>query len=280
MGAYLQWLINTWLSISGKSISFEQYPWLKGPYSKQNFIGDDFYKTFAETENLKVEISSENGLLKSFDTVLDKHSKNYSKLQSSITRFYEKTAQYKMEVWSEWFGFVSFFARILITHLSTKMNQLNLPIKPLETCMGMSSEVIRLSDENGEIKYNCWLRKTKKTGKVVYAGFYSSCYIEKHNATFVKTVFPLPKGNVTVILKVEIQEDGSVKLVSSGNKIGDAGYYRIQFKNEKEAKVKYIPMKEVIHVFEDDEKILRTDHTFNFFGMPLLHLHYKILPSN
>lgn len=278
MGAFLQWLINSWLSISGTNISFKDYPWLKGPYSKQNEIGDKYYKTFAEENDLKIEISSENGLLRNFDSVLDKNDVNYSKLNPAITRFYEKTAQYKMEVWSEWHGVTSFFARILITHLSTKMNQLNLPLKPLETCMGMSSEVIKLEDANGEIKYNCWLRKTKKTGRVVYAGFYTSCYIKEHNKTFVKTVFPLPKGNVTVILEVIIQPDGSVKLVSSGQKIGDTGYYRIQIKDEQNAKVKFIPMKEVIHVFEDDEKTLRTDHTFKFMGMPLLHLHYKILP--
>ncbi len=172
---------------------------------------------------------------------------------------------------------MSLFAKILIKYLSRKMNQLNIPLSPLETSRGMSSEIIRLVDKEGNIKYTCWLRKIIKSGNIVYAGFYTTCYIDELKETFVKTVFPLPHGNVIVILKALIMDDGSLKLVSSGKKIGGDGYYRNQYSSDHRAKTRFIPLKETIHVFEDEESCLRTDHIFKFFGMKMLHLHYKIL---
>jgi hypothetical protein len=94
---------------------------------------------------------------------------------------------------------------------------------------------------------------------------------------FVKVVFPLPKGNVTVILKAEVQQDGSMKLLSDGKKIGESGYYRLQRAGDKQLRVKFIPLKEVIHVYEDDYGVMRTDHSFRFWGIKFLELHYKIM---
>ncbi len=274
-GNFLRWCINTWLNITGKSISLTENPWLRGPVSEGNVIGEDFYERFAKRAGLVIEVPEKGGLLPDFSVVTVDSAIPGTKLHKAVKDFYEQTVLYKMDVWGQWSSPIAIFAKILIKSVSEKMNQLNIPLSPLETSLGMSSEVIQLKDPStGEVKYTCWLRKTVKSNRVVYAGFYTHCVTPK--GTFVKVVFPLPKGNVTVLLKANVQEDGGVKLISAGKGIGDAGYYRVLNINSDKVKTRYIPLKESIHVFEDKSGILRTDHEFRFWGIKFLHLHYKI----
>lgn len=278
MGIFLKWLINLWVSISGKKCSFDQYPWLNGPMGDELLIGDDFYSNYAAKANYEIEQDINGGLVENFLNAIPDEDVHKMKLLSEISDFYEHTAAYKLEVWSQWYAPYDWFARVLIKSLSRKMNQLNIPLDPLETSRGMSNQVIHLRNRlNGKLEYTCWLRKSILTGKVVYSGFYSSVLINE--TPFIKVVFPLPNGNATVLLRVEVLADGSVKLISDGKKIGDAGYYRVQGNDINSVKVKYVPLKEVIHVFKDEFGVLRTDHVFKFFSSKMLHLHYKISKS-
>jgi hypothetical protein len=191
--------------------------------------------------------------------------------------FYEHTAAYRFEVWSEWYAPFSRAAKALIALVSREMDQLNIPLHPLETSRGMSNDVIHLCDpQTGKLVHACWLRRTRKTGRVVYAGFYSQIQIA--GKPFVRVVFPVQYGSATVLLRVEVQPDGSVVLVSNGRGVGDAGYYRVHRSGQDAVRVKYVPLKETIHVFVDEEGVLRTDHIFSFWRQKFLHLHYKILP--
>lgn len=273
MGVLLKWLINLWIVTTGKKCSFVDFPWLRGPMGEQLLIGDTYYEDYAVKAGFVVEKAVDGGLVADFNGVLPAGA---GKLNPAIADFYEHTARYKLEVWSQWYAPYAVFARMLITSLSRKMNQLNIPLQPLETSRGMSNEVIQLKDPaTGKTVHACWLRKSILTGKVVYSGFYSNIVID--GKPMVRVVFPLPGGNATVLLHAQVQNDGSVKLLSDGRKIGEAGYYRVQRAGDDAVKVKYIPLKEVIHVFEDESGILRTDHIFTFLGTKMLHLHYKIL---
>jgi hypothetical protein len=278
IGSFLQWCIHTWLFISGKKSSIAKQPWLEGPCGNNSIIGDEFYQRYAASENLSIHNDENGGLLQDFKLVLNVNDPNYPKLNKRVQHFYEYSARYKLEVWSEWYGLMSVFAKILIRTVSKRMNQLNIPLSPLATSRGMTSEIIHLKEApDGKVKYTCWLRKLIKTNEVVYAGFYTSCQTPALPYQCVKVVFPLPKGNVTVLLRVEIQADGSVKLISDGQYQNGPGYYRVLQLNKEERKIKKIPLQETIHVFEDEEGVLRTDHTFSFLKIKLLHLHYKII---
>ncbi|PSK88869.1 hypothetical protein [Taibaiella chishuiensis] len=275
-GALLKGLINTWIATTGRKRSLEADPWLEGPTGDEQ-IGSSFYQTYARAEGLQTFAEPDAGLLADFRKVIAVNDPHRDKLKSSIIHFYEHTAAYKLEVWSQWFRPMRFFARTLVGLVSTKMDQLNIPLNPLETSRGMSNEVIRLVPPGAtEQQAACWLRKSIQNGKVVYAGFYSPA--ERNGLPMVRVVFPLPAGNATVLLRTEVQPDGSVKLLSDGKRYGDAGYYRLRRSDTGYVRVKYIPIKESIHVFEDAEGVLRTDHLFWFMGFKLLHLHYKILP--
>lgn len=176
-------------------------------------------------------------------------------------------------------GLVFDFTHVLIRTVSSGIDQLNIPLSPLETSRGMSNEVIGLVDKEKNQLMACWLRKTVLTKKVVYAGFYSIVKIS--DKPFIRVVFPLPKGSATVLLRVEVQEDGSVKLISDGKKPGGAGYYRVKVMSNDKIRYKFIPLKELIHVYTDENNVLRTDHVFWYWGMKFLQLHYKmeLVPS-
>lgn len=268
--------INCWVGWTGYKKNINEIPWLKGPYGKNSFIGDGFYKEFAKESGLKISIDKSQGLLSDFLLAIDKNDANKDRLQEAVKHFYEHTAEYTLDVWSEWYHPVKYFAHILINTVSSGIDQLNIPLKPLETSRGMSNEVIALKDEKGEQVMTCWLRKAILTKKVTYAGFYSAITIGEK--PYVRVIFPLPKGSATVLLRVEVQNDGSVKLISDGKKPGGAGYYRIKVMNDSTIRYKFIPLKEMIHVYTDDEGVLRTDHTFWYWGMKFLQLHYKINP--
>lgn len=268
--------INSWVRWTGYKKNINDVPWLKGPYGKSSFIGGDFYKKFAQESGLEVYMNKDNGLLNDFLSTIDKKDIHRERLQEAIKDFYEHTAQYTLDVWSEWYHPVKYFAHILINTVSSGIDQLNIPLKPLETSRGMSNEVIALKDQNGEQIVTCWLRRAILTNKVTYAGFYSAITIDEK--PYVRVIFPLPKGSATVLLRVEVQEDGSVKLISDGKKPGGAGYYRIKVMDDSTIRYKFIPLKEMIHVYTDNEGVLRTDHTFWYWGMKFLQLHYKINP--
>jgi hypothetical protein len=267
--------INTWISTTGKSCSYQDYPWLRGPMSEDASVGSGYYAKFAALEGLTVESPPDAGLIADFSSVIGQSDANYGKLNPRIAHFYEHTKAYKLEVWSKWYRPMKFFANILIRSLSPKMDQLNIPLDPLETSRGMTNDVLQLKDPSGKMRFACWLRKTVLSGRVVYAGFYSG--IEIGGKKYVRVIFPLPDGNVTVVLSVIVLDDGSVKLLSGGKKIGEAGYYRVRRHTKDAVKVKYVPLKESIHVFEDETGTLRTDHEFWFLGSKMLHLHYKIM---
>ncbi len=273
--SFLQSIIYVWLDITAKKRDTTKQPYLDGPIADGREVGDMFYNAIAENEHLTATLSSDAGLLPDFTTVLNTNSPHLSQLDSEIATFYEHTARYKMDVWSKWLTPISWFAKLLIRVISVDMKQMNLPLDSIETSYGMSSEVIQLLDSDGNQKYACWLRKTNKENKVVYAGFYSAFEVLGSSQRFVRVVFPLPKGNVTVMLQVEIQADGSVKLLSNKS-LKHTGYYRVHKTKRGIFKVQKIPINEIIHVFRDEVGKLRTDHYFAWWKVTFLHLHYKL----
>jgi hypothetical protein len=97
----------------------------------------------------------------------------------------------------------------------------------------------------------------------------------------VKVVFPLPRGNATVILRPELDNDGRFRLVSWGKRFGDAGFYRILDLDAEHLKVRYLrTLRERFDVYTDEEGVLRCDHEVRFLGITMLRLHYRMRPRS
>jgi hypothetical protein len=200
-------------------------------------------------------------------------------IDPEIKRFYEETAAYALDAWAAWTGPLKPFAQTLVYLVSRNIEQLNLPRSPLETSRGITNDIVLLRDHGtGEIAYGGWLRASAATDRVIYAGFYTICRPPRAAGPCVKVVFPLPSGSATFILRPERAPDGSLLLISDGRRFGEPGAYRVHRTDPETVRVRFVPVKERIHVYRDpgDPAILRTDHLFRFWRFRWLTLHYKI----
>lgn len=278
IGNSIQWIFRTWVRAFGRRVTNGDAAWLDGPTGTSQRIGADFYEGLSKDKDVEYTKNEANsGLMKDFNKLASR-SFNPIDIDSRVKDFYERTVNYRLDAWSQWSWLFRPFAWILVYFVSRRIQQLNLPVSPLDTSRGMTSDVIRLIDKGtGESVYTCWLRRVAATNDVIYAGFYSTCRPPGYPGECVKVVFPLPRGNATVILKPIAHSDGSFELSSSGSRFGDPGYYRILQVDEGGRKVRYIrAMKEAIHVYVDSQGTLRTDHVFRFWKLRMLSLHYKI----
>ncbi len=70
LSALLKWIINTWLHITGKVVSYKDYPWLEGPMSENDVVGDQYYELYARNTGLVIDPSHKGGLLENFTDVI------------------------------------------------------------------------------------------------------------------------------------------------------------------------------------------------------------------
>lgn len=269
-------LITGLVFIFGRKVKTTEVPWLRGP-TGSDVIGDRPYQECALHEGLVLtRNANESGLVPDF-SVLNGPSFDASAVSPRVREFYEHTARYRMDVWSKSHFPASAALWLLVNTISRKVNQLNFPVDIFETALGMTSEIVLLDDERGVRRYTGWLRRMAQTGHVIYTGFYMTETVPHHPSPCVKVVFPMPRGNATVILRPTLDAAGDFHLDSCGSCFGDAGFYRISKVDAEHLRVWRIrTLKEHFRLFLDAEGALRCDHDVRFLGFPVLRLHYRI----
>ena len=269
-GHLADWITQRWVQLSGRLVNLDDEEWLNGPIGNTVTIGESYFKDY-RTRNDQQAI----GLIEDFGSLRSADFRPEA-IASDIIDFYENTANYDLDVWSQWCGAFRPFGWMLSVIFSRRLQQMNMPISPLDTSKGMTSEVLPLIDSEGKRLGTGWLRKLISTGDVIYAGIYSHCKPPQFRGECVKVIFPLPNGRATVVMKPEARPDGSLILASVGNGFGDAGFYLIVRKKGTYAWIKYVrSMKETIHVYIDNQE-LRADHILKLFGATFLRLHYRM----
>jgi hypothetical protein len=185
-----------------------------------------------------------------------------------------------MDVWSRTYFPANLGLALLVTTISRQVNQLNFPLSPLETALGMVSEIITLRTADGAVKYTGWFRTlAAQTDRTIYTGFYMTERVPEESAPCVKVVFPMPNGNATVILRPRVV-DGALELDSGGGTFGGAGFYRVHARDGERIRVWRVrTLKEHFRVYVDGKGVLRCDHAVKFLGLPVLRLHYKMFRS-
>ena len=270
--AFIYFLIR----VFGRTVSERDVPWLVGPLGG-DYIGDKPYEECAAREALTVERHARSGgLIPNFDA-LSSARFDAQRARPEVRHFYEHTASYRMDVWAESAFPANIGLWLLVTTISRKVNQLNFPLRVLETAKGMLSEIVLLRDGAGALRYAGWYRKLAESGRVIYTGFYSVSRAPFRDEPVVKVVFPMPQGNATVILRPSIDADGALELSSEGAAFGDVGFYRVQRRDAERLRVWRIrSLKEFFRVYVDESGTLRCDHRVRFLGLPVLRLHYRI----
>lgn len=267
-GYLSDYITQLWVIATGRRVDLTVTSWLEGPVGSTRSIGPDFFHTFAKIKGLILRPGK--GLIRDFSTVS-------SQPANAVHEFYENTSEYELEAWSEWCNFFKPFGQLLALIFSRRLQQLNVPLSPLEASRGVSSSVFELVDERGTVRYTAWLRQLQGTGNVLYAGSYSVCAgLPNYTGACIKVVFPLPNGNATVIMYPQDHPDGTFSVTSAGKFFGDPGFY---FTVHHDGKVwaRYVgSMQETITVYESGRNEVRADHVLKFWGARFLRLHYRL----
>jgi hypothetical protein len=276
LGYLLQKCIECLVRLTGRRVLKKDALWLDCVIGKNGKIGTRVYQQIADEEKLELSLPEGAGLIPDF-SVLQGPSFDAEKVHPRIRYFYEHTAAYRLEVWSEVYFAGKFVLWLLVEFISRKMDQLNFPISSLEVAKGMTSEVVQLREPGtGKLVHTGWLRRFRSTGKVIYAGLYSTANLPGEENPCVKVTFPC-YGSSSVYLRPCAYEDGSFGLVSTGAAFGRSGFYRVLESGEDAWRVRYFStLHEIFHVYVDRDDELRTDHTITFIGLTILRLHYKM----
>lgn len=222
---FQDWFMQQWVIFWGKRIEPSAVPWLMGPFGKLGSISDDFVHQLAEAESLIIERNAaSHGLIPSMKD-LNFAPAEYARLSPSIIDFYENTSFYKLKFAVQWNPLFRILGNLVMYLFSTRIQQLNIPTKNTAGSDQINSEIITLKDRtSGELKYTIWYRTLKSTGQVLYSGVYTTCKLPSGKIC-IKAVFPLPKGNATVIMSPSVGQLGELRLDAAGKKFGDAGFY-------------------------------------------------------
>ena len=251
--------------------------WLEGPIGG-DLIGDAPYQEVAAREGLTVERRSQAGGLVPDWTSLACAGFDPAGTHPQVREFYERTTEFAMDVWSKTYFPMNVGLWLLVTTISRQVNQLNFPLSSIDAALGMGSEIIMLRRPDGAVRYTGWFRTLGDPPRVLYTGFYMVERAATDGAPCVKVVFPMPRGNATVVLQPRTEPDGSFVLESGGGKFGGPGFYRVVERDADRLRVWHVRgMKERFRLYVDAAGFLRCDHTVRFLGLPVLRLHYKIV---
>jgi hypothetical protein len=279
-GNLSDWTTQQWVRATGRRVVLKEQPWLDGPTGSTQLIGKDFFTDYARKNNLDLVHSGVRGLIEDL-TLLSGAQADMALVAKPVRDFYERTSEYTLDAWSKWHGLFQPFGRALAVLFSRRLQQLNIPLSPLDSAKGMNSSVVQLRDPNsGRLIQTAWVRELNATKNILYAGSYSICIVPGHPSPCIRVVFPLPNGNAMVIMKPEIHKDGSLSVTSAGNAFGDPGFYFVVHGEGGAVWARYLrSMKETIHVYPAESGIVRADHILWLWGKQFLRLHYRMQPQ-
>jgi hypothetical protein len=276
-GVLSDWITQRWIELTGKGVDLSDCPWLEGPVGDVELIGSAFFRRLAERKNLEfVADGPGRGLIADFSR-LRGPAFDPDSVDARVVAFYEKTADFEFDIWSEWCGAFRPFGGALAVIFSRRLQQLNVPLSSLDTKLGITSNVVQLKERSGRVAYTAWVREVVATRRTLYAGSYSICHPPGHPGPCVKVVFPLPNGSAVVIMRPESDPDGSFTVRSAGVRFGDPGFYFFVEKEPGFGWARHVrTLQETIRVYADAQGTLRADHDLWIWGTRFLRLHYRM----
>jgi hypothetical protein len=279
-GFLTDYVTQRWVRLTGRRIDLRRDAWLEGPIGSAHGIGREFFAELARDERLELHRrgdGNERGLISDFGA-LAAPDFDPARVHPAVVDFYARTSAYELDAWAEWCGLFRPFGRILGLLFSRRLQQLNVPLSGLDTSRGVTSDVIQLVDPaTDEVRHTAWMRELLGTQNVLYAGAYSLASVPGRHGRCVKVVFPLPNGNAVVLMRPEVHADGSLTIISAGQKFGDPGFYFTVRDRRGRTWARYLrAMQERITVFAAEQKSVRADHVLTLWGATFLRLHYRL----
>jgi hypothetical protein len=266
---------RTIMLATSRRVPRNSIPWLLGPSSGEATIGHTWVERVAAELGGTTSRGPEHGLLPSFEA-LRGPGFDPSAVDPRIADFYEHTASWTLDLWSEWSALAWPFGRAITALWSQRLQQLSLPMRPLDVSMGMDSDVVHIHDGAGEVVGAAWLRTMRKTGETTYSGQYGVAHLPGSDQPVVRVVFPLVIGWLPVFLTPSSDPGGGFHLHSRVGAFGTEGAYLLLDRFDGTVNVRRLPIAEHFHVFVDDDGDVRCDHELRLRSVPAVRLHYRM----
>lgn len=249
--------------------------WLSAPMHDGQQVGDGWLGSAALAVGGVVAENVQGGGLLAAMSQLDGPAFRSEELLPEIRDFYEHTARWRMEVWTQWNPVFQPGGELISRLFGKRVQQLALPTRPLDVALGMDSRVALIVDAAGEQRAAGWIRTLRSTGEYVYSGCYSTRVLPGTAQPSVHVAFPLEAGNVQVFLRPKVVSGGALELSSPPGRFGDDGAY-VVVQDGGGVHAARAPIHETFQVYVDREGVLRTDHLLRLWSAPVVRLHYKL----
>lgn len=271
----LDHLSRSLMVATSRRVPRENVPWLHGPMADRDVIGHSWVDRVAEEIGGTTSRSRQHGLIPSFDA-LRGPAFEPKDVDPRVADFYEHTASWTLDLWSEWSALAWPFGRAITTLWSRRLQQLSLPMRPLDVSMGMDSDVVHIHDAAGDVVGAGWLRTMRKTGETTYSGQYGVASLPGSDQPVVRVAFPLTVGWLPVFLTPSADADGGFHLRSRVGPFGTEGAYLVLDRFDGTLNVRRLPLSEHFHVFVDADGDVRCDHDLRLRSVPAIRLHYRM----
>ncbi|WP_377642190.1 hypothetical protein [Oryzobacter terrae] len=260
----------------GRPVDLDADPWLRAPVHTAGPVGDGWLEeAAASVGGTVVRDDPGAGLLPDL-AVLDGPSFSAAALHPLVRDFYEHTATWRMDAWSQWSPLAAPGGSLVAWAFGRRVQQLAIPVRPLDVSRGIDSRVLPVRDAAGEQVWAGWLRRLRATDDVLFSGAYRSTGVPGREGACVHVAFPLEQGNVQVFLAPTARADGALVLDSGPGRFGDPGAYVLVLDDAAAPHAARVPVHERFAVFVDEEGVLRTDHDLRVGPVRSLRLHYRM----
>lgn len=196
------------------------HAWLDAPVHDGSVVGDAWLTSAARRRGGQVrEDVADGGLLPDLG-VLDGPGFSAAVLHPEVRDFYEHTSRWRMKVGTQWSAAFQPGGELVSRLFARRVQQLALPMRPLDVAHGMDSRVAVITDGSGAQRAAGWIRSLRSSGALVFSGCYSSRVLPGADRASVHVTFPLEAGNVQVFLRPTALPDGSLRLDSPPGRFG------------------------------------------------------------
>lgn len=260
----------------GRPVDLEgAHAWLRAPTSTGPVVRDGWLEAEAALHDGYVDEAAPGAGLLASMAELDGPGFRAADLLPQVRDFYEHTSDWQVEVWTSWSPWAWPGGEAVSRLFGKRVEQLALPMRPLDVAHGMDSRVSVIRDGDGRQVAAGWLRTLRATGEFVFSGCYSSRRLPGADRASVHVAFPLEAGSVQVFLRPRVLPDGSFLLESPAGPFGADGAY-VVVEDGVRTHASRAPIHETFHVHLDDRGVLRTDHVLRLWGATAMRLHYKL----
>jgi hypothetical protein len=274
-----------WVRMTGRRVDLPAESWLAGPTGDvarvgDSWLADEVARCGGRFADAGTDSRPEAGLLPAM-ALLDGPGFDAEKLRPEVRDFYERTSRWRLQVWAQWCSAAWPFGWLVSVVFARRLEQLSLPLRPLDVAHGMSSDVRTVVGPDGRVLGTSWHRRLRSTGATVFSGWYGVQPAPGADRPSIRVVFPLPNGRLVVLLRPDVAADGALLLTSARGGWGDDGAYLVvQPRGSGRGWARRIPVHEEFRVFVDHEGVLRTDHRIDLGRLPVLRLHYRLDPAD